>query len=115
MSANERRAEIIKILEGRRKENVVNLTAALGVSIRTIKYDIVVLMADYPIKTVRGNGGCVKVADWCRPHKNILSREHQTVLIQLPDKADEPQRRLLREMLTAFGSPAIREQLEVFI
>jgi len=114
MSANERRAEIIKVLEGRRKENVSNLASMLGVSIRTIKYDIEALTVDYPIETVRGNGGCVRVADWYRPHKNILCREHQTVLMQILDKADEPQqKKVLREMLSAFGSPAIREQLEV--
>lgn len=72
MSVHERRAEIIKILEGRRKESVSNLAFALGVSIRTIKYDIEALTADYPIETVRGNGGCVKVADWYHPHRNIL-------------------------------------------
>lgn len=113
MSAHERRGEIIKILEGRRKDSIANLAFTLSVSIRTIKYDIEALAADYPIETVRGNGGCVKVADWYRPHRNILSQEQQTVLIQMLGKADEPQQKVLREMLSAFGSPALREQLEV--
>jgi len=113
VSANERRAEILKILEGRRRENVSSLASTLGVSIRTIKYDIETLTADYPIETVRGNGGCVKVAEWYHPHKNILSQEQQTVLIQMLGKADElQQKKVLREMLSAFGSPALRERLE---
>ncbi|GHU58787.1 hypothetical protein AGMMS49975_25670 [Clostridia bacterium] len=48
-SANERRAEIIRILEGRREENVKKLAVQLGVSIRTIKYDIENLMCEYNI------------------------------------------------------------------
>jgi len=81
------------------------LAGELGVTARTIRSDISTLTVDYPLDTARGNGGCVKVADWYHPHKNVLSREQQTVLIQLLDKADEPQQRVVREMLTAFGSP----------
>jgi predicted DNA-binding transcriptional regulator YafY len=110
MSAYERRAEIIKILEARRKDNVSNLASSFGVSIRTIKYDIEALMVDYPIETVRGNGGCVKVADWYRPHKNILNQEQQIVLIQLMDGANAHQQKILREMLVEFGSPDTRKQ-----
>ena len=36
----ERRSEIIRILEGRRQETMPNLAVQLGVSIRTIAYDI---------------------------------------------------------------------------
>ena len=68
-------------------------------------------MCSYPIETVRGRyGGGVKVADWYHPHKNILSQEHQTVLAQLLDKADESQWRVLHEMLTAFGSPVAQKK-----
>jgi hypothetical protein len=60
---------------------------------------------------VRGNGGGVKVADWYHPHRNILSREHESVLAALLDKTDEPyQQKALTEMLAAFGSPATRDE-----
>ena len=113
MTTNERRAEIMRILVSRRHETMGQLAGELGVTDRTIRSDIVALTVDYPLDTVRGNGGCVKVAAWYYPHKNIFSQEQQTVLMQMLDKADEPQQKVLREMLSAFGSPFIRERLEV--
>ena len=110
MTANERRTEIMRILVGRRHEKMGRLAVELGVTDRTIRSDITVLTGDYPLDTFRGNGGCVKVEDWYHPHKNILSQEQQTVLIQLMDKSDEHQNKILREMLAAFGTPAVREQ-----
>lgn len=111
MTANERRAEIMRILIGRRRETMTRLARELGVTDRTIRTDITILTVDYPLDTVRGNGGCVKVADWYHPHRNIFSREQESVVIAMLDKADEPyQQKVLREMLAAFGSPATREK-----
>ena len=110
MTANERRAEIMRILASRRHETMSRLASELGVTDRTIRTDITVLTVDYPLDTIRGNGGHVKVADWYHPHKRILSREQQTVLIQILDKADELQQKVLREMLRAYGSPISGEQ-----
>ena len=81
-----------------------NLAFELGVTDRTIRSDITALTVDHPIETIRGNGGCVKLAEWYHPHRNILSQEHQTVLRQMLDKADEYQNRVLLEILTSFGS-----------
>jgi len=106
VTANERRAEIMRILVVRRRETMGQLAGELNVTTRTIRTDISTLTVDYPLETVRGNGGCVKVAGWYHPHKKVLSREQQIVLIQLLDKADESQKRVLREMLVAFGSSA---------
>ena len=110
MTANERRAEIMRILNSRRRETTARLARELGVTDRTIRTDIATLMADNPLETVRGNGGCVKVADWYHPHRNTFSREQESVIITMLDRADEPnQQKVLREMLTAFGSPATRK------
>ena len=73
MSANERRAEIMRIMVARRQENMQVLAAELGVTDRTIRNDILVLTAEYPLETTRGNGGGVRIADWYHPHKNIFS------------------------------------------
>ena len=69
------------------------LAAELGrVTDRTIRNDILVLTAEYPLETSRGNGGGVRIADWYHPHKNILSQEQISVLEQLMDKADDEQK-----------------------
>ena len=104
MSANERRAEIISIMVARRQESMQVLASELGVTDRTIRADILALTAEYPLETVRGNGGGVRIADWYHPHKNILSREQISVLEQLLPQADEEQKRVLDQMLREYGS-----------
>lgn len=104
MSANERRAEIIRIMVARRQESMQVLARELGVSDRTIRTDILALTAEYPLETIRGNGGGVRIADWYHPHKNILTVEQMTVLEQLMSQADDNQKRVLDQMLREYGS-----------
>lgn len=109
MSTSERRNEIMRILHSRRHETMRRLADELGVTDRTIRTDITVLTVDYPLETLRGNGGCVKLADWYHPYKNILSGEQRSVLAQMIEKGDEHQAKVLREMLIAYGSPRQRQ------
>ena len=102
---NERRAEIMRILIARRSETQATLAEELGVSVSTVYREIVRLTGDYPLETQRGNGGCVKVADWYHPHRNLLSEEQQRTLSQLMESATEQQAEVLREMLVEYGSP----------
>lgn len=104
MSANERRAEIMRIMVARRQENMQVLAAELGVTDRTIRNDILVLTAEYPLETTRGNGGGVRIADWYHPHKNIFSQDQISVLEQLMDKADDELKKVLDQMLREYGS-----------
>ena len=101
---NERRAEIMRILIARRSETQATLAAELGVSVSTVYRDIVRLTVDYPLETQRGNGGCVKVADWYHPHRNILSNEQQDVLSDLLGVCDAHQANVLRQMLNEYCS-----------
>lgn len=110
MTANERKSEIMRILTARRRETMTRLANELNVSIRTIQRDILSLTADYPLDTLRGNGGCVTVADWYHPHKNILSQEQQVVLMQMLGMADKHQRDVLSEILAEYGSPNTRDK-----
>ena len=112
MTANERRAEIMRILTARRHETMGRLAAELNVSTRTIRKDVMLLMADHPLETQRGNGGCVKVADWYHPHRNILSQEQQLVLSELADGCDDRQGEVLRQMIDEYGSAKRRQQKE---
>jgi predicted DNA-binding transcriptional regulator YafY len=111
VTTGERRSEIIRILTARRRETMRNLARELGVTPRTIRTDILVLTADYPLETRRGNGGCVKVAEWFHPHRNILTAEQQRVLSQMIAIGDERQAKVLRELLVEYGSPKSRRTL----
>ena len=108
MSANERRAEIMRIMVARRQENMQVLASELGVSDRTIRNDIVALTAEYPLDTYRGIGGGVRSAEWYHPLKNIMSQEQISVLEQLMEKADDAQKKVLDQMLREYGSNKYR-------
>lgn len=112
MTAIERRAEIMRILTARRSTNIRTLAAELGVCRRTICSDIEILTADYPLETQQGNGGCVRVAQWYHPHRNIFSDEQQRVLAEMMASASEQQAKVLREMLLEYGSPKTRQNLQ---
>ena len=103
----------MRIMVARRQENMQVLAAELGVTDRTIRNDILVLTAEYPLETTRGNGGGVRIADWYHPHKNIFSQDQIQVLEQLMDKADEDQKKVLDQMLREYGSnkysPAVQD------
>ena len=109
MYANERRAEIMRILTARRCTTTTELAEALGVTTRTIRSDILALTADYPLETRQGNGGCVYLPDWYHPHRNILSNEQKQTLSQLMESANEQQAKVLRELLLEYGSPKDRQ------
>ena len=104
MTANERRVEIMRILVSRRHEIIPNLARELAVCERTIRRDILTLMVDYPLETQQGNNGCVKLADWYHPHKRLFNREQQQVLTELVAVSDARQSRVLRELLSVYGS-----------
>ena len=111
MTAIERRQEIIRILIARRSETAPHLARELGVCLNTIRTDIKTLTREFPLETSRGNGGCVRVAEWYHPHRNILSREQQAVLSLLMESATEQQREVLRQMLVEYGSPKTRQMM----
>lgn len=112
MSMNERRAEIMRILTARRSITMPELAATFGVTTRTIQNDILALTLDYPLYTRQGNGGCVYVAEWYHPHRNVLSNEQQDVLSRLMESANEHDREVLRQMLVEYGSPKARQMNE---
>lgn len=63
MSPAERRQELLEVLCHRRHDTYGNLANEFNVSTETIRHDIAELMCSYPIETIRGHGGGVKVAD----------------------------------------------------
>jgi predicted DNA-binding transcriptional regulator YafY len=80
MGPNERRMQIIEVLCCRRQDTMANLAVEFGVSVRTIKNDIDILSLSYPIETIRGRGGGVKVADGYYLYRNYLKPEQKEFL-----------------------------------
>ena len=107
MTATERREEIMRIMVARRQENMTNLAAELGVTTRTIRTDIEILTCQYPLTTVRGNGGGVLLDPSYHPYKNTLSRKQTEVLISLLGRATDEERLVVEDLLREHSSYAL--------
>ena len=114
-SADERRAEIMRVLESKRRETMSNFAHLFNVSIRTIRYDIEILTALYPIESVRGRGGCVKLIENYRKYQNILSQEQQDVLFEIIPLISERQAKVIKGLLIAHGSKQSSERIDGLI
>ena len=75
LSTNQCHAEIMRILESRRQEKMSNLALQFNVTRRTICSDIEVLTVSYPLETVQGRYGCVKLKDGYAMYQSFLSKE----------------------------------------
>ena len=73
MSASERRQRLLAVLCLRRHDTYDNLAREFHVCKRTIRYDVAALMCAYPIETVCGRYGGVKVASWYHPRFQNLA------------------------------------------
>ena len=83
MSPSERRQELLETLCRRRRDTIGNLAQEFGVSKRTIRYDIEILSCSYPIKTISGNGGGVKIEDWYHLNRKTLNPTQLELLTRL--------------------------------
>lgn len=105
MSGNSRRIEIIKILRSKNQTTMPYLADVLGVSLSTIKRDILLLTVDegYPIDTVQGNSGGVLLRNFTHSHKHILSQEEIKVLTLLMQTVDTYSAEVLKGILKAYA------------
>jgi len=105
LSGNSRRIEIIKILRSKNQTTMPYLADVLGVSLSTIKRDVLLLTVDegYPIDTVRGNRGGVLLRDFTHSHKHILSQEEIKVLTLLMQTVDTYSAEVLKGILKAYA------------
>ena len=103
MSRAERRKAILDVLCVRRQDTIANLAAEFDVSTRTIKLDIQDLMRSYPIETIRGCYGGVKVMDWYHPMQRKLNHERMALLIRLAKGLNQEDCIVLNSIITQFA------------
>lgn len=104
-TALERRQEILEHLSDCRFDTIANLMSAFHASRSTIKRDIEVLSCSYPLETVRGNGGGVRVADGYYVGRRYLNSKQETLLRGLMDGLQAEDQETLQSILTAFARP----------
>lgn len=73
------------------------------VSKRTIQNDITALTLNYPVETVQGNGGGVRIAEWYRPDRRTLSPEQMALLKKLAPSLKYEERIVMNSIITQFG------------
>ena len=103
MTPWERRQRILEILCLRRHETCSVLAYEFHVSTETIYRDITILTCDYPIETISGYGGGVKVADWFHLDRRTLNCNQITFLRQLAAQLDEGDREKLNKIIVQFS------------
>ncbi len=104
MTVSQRRQEIVDLLVENRQMRVADLMEILGVSRRTILYDIEELSLTYPIYTVVGcSGGGVYISEDYKPGNRYISDDEVRILTELLPKANEEQRKVLEKMIKKFS------------
>ena len=104
MNVNQRRQEIIDLLVENGHLHVADLMEKLGVSRRTILYDIEELSLIYPIYTLIGGAyGGVYISEDYKPGNRYINDEEVKVLKELIPKANVEQRKVLEDLINKFS------------
>lgn len=107
MNTTHRRLEIMSILIVRRRATANELAQELGVSIRTIYYDIQALSLDYPIYTKQGDNGGVFISDSYNPYINSLSFLELQTLRELAALVEDRHSKVLIQIIHKYGSDKV--------
>ena len=103
MTPCDRRDAILNVLCKRRTEHIKNPAFEFGVSRRTIINNIIELTRSYPIETVRGNRGCVRVAEGYYIGRKYLKPAQKEALLDAISNADGETRNALESILHDFS------------
>ena len=103
MNPWERRQKILEVLCLRRQETTDNLAHEFHVSRETIRRDITILTCSYPIETVQGGHGGVRVADWFHLDRRALNSDEISFLRRLEGQLDGADREMLNRIIVQFS------------
>lgn len=103
ITPTERRMEIIKVLCQRRYETMGNLAEEFGVTSRTIRNDIDYLSLSYPLETIRGKGGGVKVIGNFNLDRKYLNSQQESLLERLKDSLSGQELFIMNSILNDFA------------
>ena len=104
-STTERRQLILEALCRRRFDTMKNLSDEFGVSVRTIYYDLEVLQCSYPIVTIRGGGGGVRVMDGFYLGMKYMTNEQTALLEKLSEILSGNELSTMQSILKTFSNP----------
>ena len=111
--ANERRQAIWHSLCRHRQMTMNDLVAEYKTCRATILRDISVLSLSYPIVTIRGNGGGVKLADWYEPGKQKLTPAQTDLLLRLSSTLTGADAHIMHSILSQYADPTHKRKLNL--
>lgn len=103
MNPWERRQKLLETLCLRRQSTYKALAYEFQVSPRTIQHDIITLTCSYPIETVQGNQGGVRIAEWYRLDRKTLNAGEIEFLRKIESRLDECDREKLSRIIVQFS------------
>lgn len=105
-NTSERRQMILEYLLEHRETTRFELSNHFNVSLRTIERDILILSCSYPIMTIQGGGGGIKIADGYRLGMKYLSESQAALLEQLSETLSGKDLEIMQSILKIFSKPA---------
>jgi len=105
-NTSERRQMILEYLLEHRETTRFELSNHFNVSLRTIERDILILSCSYPIFTIQGGGGGIKIADGYRLGMKYLSESQAALLEQLSETLSGKDLEIMQSILKIFSKPA---------
>ena len=105
-NTSERRQMILEYLLEHRETTRFELSNHFNVSLRTIERDILILSCSYPIITIQGGGGGIKIADGYRLGMKYLSESQAALLEQLSETLSGKDLEIMQSILKMFSKPA---------
>ena len=105
-NTSERRQMILEYLLEHRETTRFELSNHFNVSLRTIERDILILSCSYPIITIQGGGGGIKIADGYRLGMKYLSESQAALLEQLSETLSGKDLEIMQSIFKIFSKPA---------
>ena len=105
MTRTERQFAILSVLWVRKKDTIANLAVEFGVSIRTIKDDVQIIMLYHPIETKRGRDGGVSYMKDYNPPKKIQELEEIELLVRVRSSLSAEDMALMDRVISRYNTP----------
>ena len=103
MTATERRQRLLDVLCIRRHDTCDNLAREFNFANSTIRHDLDILTCSYPIETVRGRYGGVKVAEGYYLYRKTLTPKQAALLQKLRNHLEGDDLITLNSILLQFA------------
>ena len=104
VGALERRKQILSVLSQRRQDTYKNLSHEFNVSTKTIQNDILELSMHYPIETIQGKGGGVRMQEGYCPDCLRMTFEQTNLCRKLAAQLEGKELEVMHSIIRQFGS-----------